>query len=136
MAGSLDEYDLTTVAQNYNLSQYARDTEALGRETLQMTRHGQNAIEGSITLTKKKLLFFSIPFDKGWRALVDGKEDKIERVNIGFMGLMLDKGEHTIELTYRPPFILTGTAISAAGILIFLFLAVFTGKNRRSAAVL
>lgn len=49
------------------------------------------------------MLLFSIPFDKGWTAKVDGAAVPLERVDIGFMGLVLEKGEHRVELEYRVP---------------------------------
>lgn len=38
----------------------------------------------------------------GWKALVDGKETKIYKVNHGFRGILVPQGEHKIEFTYLP----------------------------------
>lgn len=127
----IDEYDLGNVNENYYLAQYRKDIENLWRETLRIIEHGQNKINGKICLTKKKLLFLSIPYDKGWKAEVDGKKVKLERVNIGFMGLILGKGAHTVELNYSPPYIYTATIISVSAFILFIFLAV-KKRNKNS----
>jgi len=125
----IDEYDLGNISDNYSLVQYGKDIGALNREALVITEHGQNIIKGKINLSKKKLLFFSIPYDKGWKAEVDGKEVELELVNIGFMGLIVDKGEHAVELNYSPPYIYAGTIISASAFILFLFLAFIPKKK-------
>lgn len=38
----------------------------------------------------------------GWKAVIDGVETKIYKVNHGFRGIVVPKGEHTIEFTYLP----------------------------------
>ena len=38
----------------------------------------------------------------GWKALIDGEETKIYRVNHGFRGIVVPKGNHKIEFTYLP----------------------------------
>lgn len=68
----------------------------------------------SITLPKKNLVFFSVPYDSGWSATVDGKPAKIERVNVGFMAVACDAGTSSIRFTYRTPGLDTGVRIAAA----------------------
>lgn len=38
----------------------------------------------------------------GWKALIDGVETKIYKVNHGFRGIIVPEGEHAIEFTYLP----------------------------------
>jgi uncharacterized membrane protein YfhO len=68
------------------------------------------------------MLFFSIPFDKGWSAKVDGKKEPLFMINIGFTGLLLDKGEHNIELSFLPPFYYTGAYISLISVFLFILI--------------
>jgi len=127
----IDEYDLSNISDNYSLVQYGKDIGALKREALVITRHGQNTIRGAIILTKRKLLFFSIPFDTGWRAEIDGKKVELELVNIGFMGLIVEKGNHIIELKFTPPFLMPSMIVSILSILLFLFLALFSFSRNK-----
>lgn len=58
-------------------------------------------------------LVLSIPYDAGWSVTVDGKQAALEPVFDGGMSLLeLSAGEHTIEMTYRPPGLVAGIAIS------------------------
>ncbi|MBP5163930.1 MAG: YfhO family protein, partial [Lachnospiraceae bacterium] len=56
----------------------------------------------TISLSRKNLVFFSIPYDKGFKAYVDGEETVIEKVDFGFMAVPVSSGEHEIRLEYRP----------------------------------
>ena len=80
----------------------------------------QNKIEGSITLEKNKMLFLSIPYDKGWEALDNGKEIELKLINYGLTGMILVKGSHDIVLQYSPPYYVFGKAISLISIIIFI----------------
>ena len=86
----------------YNLEQLANDVERLKQDVFNMTIFSQNKIKGNITMQKDKILFFTIPFDKGWRAFDNGKEIPVALVNIGFSGLLLNAGTHEIELRFEP----------------------------------
>ncbi len=79
----------------------------------------------------RELLFFSIPYDKGWRATVDGVPARLHLVNIGFMGLTLSPGLHEIELRYVPPFFYSSALLSALGIVVFSVLALRSRRNSR-----
>ena len=70
-------------------------------------------------LTTPKVLFLAIPHDKGWSATVDGKETVIEKVDAGLMGLLLEKGNHKIELKFEPPYAREGTYISIFSLLLW-----------------
>jgi lipoteichoic acid glycosylation protein len=50
----------------------------------------------------------------GWRARVDGLPAPVAAGNGIFLTVPLGKGEHRVELAYRPPSVLLGLAISGA----------------------
>ncbi len=75
-------------------------------------------VRGDINNNEKGILALSIPLDKGWTAKVDGKRQEIIRVNRAFSGLVLDPGNHHIELSYVSPGFKLGafiTILSLAG---------------------
>jgi uncharacterized membrane protein YfhO len=80
--------------------------------------------KGKIKPDHQKLLFFSIPFDKGWVAKVDNKKVKPLLVNIGFTGILVDPGEHEIELSFVSRFFNLGAVISCLSIIVFLVILV------------
>jgi hypothetical protein len=79
-------------------------------------------IVGKIKLDKSEALFFSIPFDPSWSAKVDGKIVKLYRANLGLMALPLTAGEHSIELSFTPPFWNLSLMLSGLGFTFFVVL--------------
>ena len=57
----------------------------------------------SFSLSRRQLVFFSIPKASGWRAVVNGKETPLQTVNGGFIGLRLSKGVQNIRFSYTCP---------------------------------
>ena len=111
-----------TLPDSIPLKQLAEDYAFRKRDTLVIERHSQNRISGSITLTRKKLLFFSIPFDRGWHAVVDSRPVRLECVSIGFTGLTVDKGRHYVELYFRSPLLPKCAIISGLAIVLYFVL--------------
>ncbi len=120
----------------FNFDIYRKLVDTLKLDTLKINHVSQNKIDASIELKSRKLIFLSIPHDLGWSATVDNKPTEILKANIGFMGLILDKGTHNISLQYRPPFLFQGLIISILAIFVYLGLvAWYFFKLRKIKAV-
>lgn len=95
-----------------------------------VTKSGFNT---KVTRDGDSLVFFSVPFDKGWSATVNGEPVTIEKVNVGFMAVPVKAGESEIVFTYQTPGLHFGIIITlfAAGtaVLYLIISAVF--KSRR-----
>jgi len=113
------ESDTTAIFQ---WTDYANDIAQLKKDTLAIKTFNQNFIDGEVTSTEKKVLFFSIPFDPGWTVRVDGKPAKLLLANIGFSGVLLEPGKHQVELSFLPRFYKTGAIFSFIGIIMFLII--------------
>lgn len=109
----------TLSLSNYTWDVYRKRVDELKKDTLSITERGQDFIKGNIELDKKKVLFLSIPYDKGWKALVDGQEQELKIVDAGMTGLILDKGKHTIELQFTPRFVKIGLIVSLSSLLVY-----------------
>ena len=93
---------------------------SLVTDTLTALHFSQNKITAKANFSGEKLVYFSIPFDEGWTLLVDDKKADLLKVNFGFMGCVLGKGEHTLQLSFSPKhFALTGW-LSIAGMVLFV----------------
>ncbi len=126
--------DSTTIvsASNFNFDIYKNRTDRLKRDTLQITEFSHSNIKGKISLLKTKMLFFTIPFDNGWKIKVNDKDKTLQRVNYGFTGIALPKGEHKIELFYVPQYSKLTNTISLISIIGFWsFLIYFFIRKRR-----
>ena len=71
-----------------------------------------------ITLGRENLVFFSVPYDKGWKATVNGEPVPVEQASIGFMAVRAPAGGNTIRFTYTPPGLYAGILLSAGGLLL------------------
>ena len=52
----------------------------------------------------------------GWRARVDGRHAKVQRVNGAFRGVEAPAGRHEIEFAYRPASVYWGLGLSLAAL--------------------
>ncbi len=93
--------------------------------------YGFNA---KITLDRDNLVFFSVPYDDGWTATVNGKEADIEKVDYGFMAVLCPEGENEIEFTYETKGLFWGKVITFVGIgtlIVYLGAAHFSGRKKK-----
>ena len=77
------------------------------------------------------LLVFTIPYDKGFRATVDGRETEIIPCDVAFMSVWVEPGEHEIAFTYQTRALDLGLAMSACAA-VSLAVYVFIMKKRAS----
>jgi hypothetical protein len=70
-------------------------------------------------------------FSPGWVATLDGAPAEIYPANLAFRGLEVPPGVHDITFRYRPPAVYAGAALSAAGWLVVLALALTRWLRRR-----
>ena len=87
--------------------------------------------QATINMSRDNLVFFSIPWDKGFTAYVDGVETPIEKVDYGFMAILVPEGEHSIRFVWKPYGIEAGIAASIAGILLAAGAAVYDHKKNK-----
>ncbi len=71
-----------------------------------------------IELPRENLVFFSVPYDKGWSATVNGQPAEVVKASIGFMAVRAPAGDNTIRFTYTTPGLFPGLAVSAAGLVL------------------
>ena len=76
-------------------------------------------IIGNISVDKKGTLMFSIPYDKGWKAYIDGKPADLKIAQLAFLGLELEPGNYKIELKFFPPGLKAGIILFIFGIIIY-----------------
>lgn len=66
-----------------------------------------------ISAKEAGVVVFTIPFDKGFSATLNGQETKIIPCDVAFMGVWVEPGEHEIVFTYRTRMLSLGIAMSA-----------------------
>ena len=107
------------------------DCEQLRKTSADSFKTDNNGFTAKVTRDKDNLVFFSVPYDEGWRATVNGKEAEIEKVNAGFMAVKVGKGESTVRFTYRTPGLVNGLLITGgACLLLLLYIMIFSIYKR------
>ena len=66
---------------------------------------------------KDEVVFFSVPYDEGWAAEIDGKACPFFRANLGFMAVIVPAGEHTVTFRFHNGTIVPGLLCSACGVI-------------------
>lgn len=84
-----------------------------------------------IELPSTKMVFFSVPYSKGFTARIDGKEVPIHIANWCMMALKIPTGKHSIAFNYFPPGLKTGTCISLVGLLLLLMIVWIEWKKKQ-----
>ncbi len=117
----------------FNFKIYETFVKELRKDTLQIKKFTNSRITASIELPKTKMLFLTIPYDNGWKIKVNGKNEELSRVNIGFTGIVLQKGKHELEIYYVNQYSQLITYISIISIILFwLFLCFDIYRKRKT----
>ncbi len=111
-------------AEPYEFTRYAyfEDCEKRRENTCEPIKFENSRFSTRFTAgDQDELVFFSIPYEDGWSAQVNGKAAMIERVNVGFMAVRVPKNTTSdIVFEYKTPGLTMGAVISAAGIVLFI----------------
>jgi len=127
--GKYSFQDLKVVCQP--MEKYPVQVEALKADHLENTEFAANKISGTIDLDTSKLLCLTIPYSKGWTAYVDGKKTEILRTNTMYSGIVLDKGNHLVELKYFTPGLKAGLLCTGIGVISFVVMIFYNKKRKR-----
>lgn len=103
----------------FSFDVYRNNIENLKKDTLSLTSFEETHIQGKINASNNELLYLSIPYDKGWHVKIDGKEQSFIKVNAGMSGVLLNKGEHTIDMSYQLPYFYKGLMLALVGLLLY-----------------
>ncbi len=71
-------------------------------------------------LSRENLMVFSVPYDEGWSATVNGEPVDIEKVNVGFMAVRVPEGEAEIRFVYNTPGLVLGAILTLVFIGLFV----------------
>ena len=110
--------------------QDCRERRATAASVFQMNNSGFHA---QITLEKENLVFFSVPYDDGFTAYVNGQETDILQVDEGLMAVLCPAGENSINFVYQPDGIRLSRPLTLGGIAVWLaYTACFVWRRRRT----
>ncbi|MBR5047384.1 MAG: YfhO family protein, partial [Eubacterium sp.] len=131
LKGENDSGYVRLSAATFNQENYESLVQEMTFDTFQVTKMTDCHIEGSFDAVEEEYLFFSIPFDDGWKVAIDGKNTETTTIGNAFLSVIIPEGEHRITLDYVPEGFKTGRLISLAGVLAYLALCICTGRRRK-----
>ena len=97
-------------------------------------RYDSSGFTGTITLEQPNLVFFSVPYEAGWSATVNGQPVDVERVSYGFTAVEAQAGDNVIVFTYETPGLRIGAWLTGAGALLLVLYLLLTRKCRKREA--
>ncbi len=123
-----------TDSLNFDSGTYSKDCKILQTHTCSSFEYGNASFKAQITCPKgqDRLVFFSVPYEKGWSATVNGEKVDIEKVDIGFMAVRVSGGETSdIKFTYHTPGIFEGAAITVVSIILYIVYMIVSAKKNK-----
>jgi len=104
----------------YDDDVYEDDIEILKKNPLNVTKINYDGFEGNVKVEEDGLLFLSTLYQDDLELYVDGKKYKKEKIFDTFVGAELKKGEHKIELKYKPKTIYISLIPSILGLVLLI----------------
>ena len=111
-------------------TQDCADRRAHSCSVFQMNNAGFHA---EITLDKANLVFFSVPYDDGFTAYVNGEKADILQVDEGLMAVLCPAGTSSIDFVYQAAGLSASRVVTAVAIPVWVvYVAYFVRRKRRS----
>ena len=111
-------------------TQDCADRRAHSCSVFQMNNAGFHA---EITLEKPNLVFFSVPYDDGFTAYVNGEKTDILQVDEGLMAVLCPAGTSSIDFVYQAAGLSASRVVTAVAIPVWVvYAAYFVRRKRRS----
>ena len=111
----LNLYSLNTSLLNERLEQ--TKAQELKLETFSATH-----FSGTMDVLEDSTVLTTIPYSTGWKVWVDGQEVETYKILDSLLGFTISKGTHQIEYRYTTPFLLEGSLVSLASLLLLIFI--------------
>jgi hypothetical protein len=110
---------------------FAKDSSA----TITLDSYQPNNLKYTSNNSKDGLAVFSeMYYEKGWKALIDGKETEIMRANYALRAIAVPAGKHSIEFKFDPQVVKTGgliTLVSSIGMLLLLVAGLYLERKKQ-----
>ena len=95
-------------------------------------------LTGTMSLQEDGIVLLTIPYEKGWEVLVDGKPAELLCGDYGFLAFHAEAGTHALTIEFHAPGLKTGALLSGAGWLAWLLLLFFARsltQNKQSVKI-
>ncbi len=122
--------------ESLNAMVYTMDTDKfidafniLNSQGLNVTAYSDTKLTGTINVNEAGILMLSIPYDPSWTLKVNGVKTDITEIAEALIGVELEPGEYTIELSFTPRGYRLGMLISISSLFILFIVYCFYRKE-------
>ena len=103
--------------EDYDLIKDIKPTNKVQFIVEEKTNNGMN---GSLNTESKTVLFTSLPYSNNWKVKDNGKNLETIEVDGGFLGIILEAGEHHLSYYYVSSYFIKGVYCSCAGVILLM----------------
>ena len=121
----------TFKSQIKNVDKLDSLSQSLNQSAFKADKFYNDYITGTINVSAKSVLVFTMPFDAGWNFYDNGAKVQPIRVNHGLTGLIIEPGLHQIKMIYLPPFFYQGWVLFLIGF-IWIIVTIFTSIRSKT----
>ncbi len=118
-------------AYNVDSEVFESAYEILDMGKMNIEKHSQTAIEGTVKAGYDGYLYTSIPFDKGWSIYIDGKKTETFKLGECQLACKIKEGEHKVKLKFEPRGFKYGVIITAVSYLSLIAFLVLRKRKKR-----
>ena len=111
----LNLYSLNTTLLNERL-------EKTKAQELKLETFSASHFAGTMEVFEDSTVLTTIPYSTGWKVWVDGQEVETYKILDSLLGFTISKGTHRIEYRYTTPFLLEGSLVSLASLLLLILI--------------
>lgn len=101
-----------------NVDAFEQSIQTIQKKGISFETSGRTA-QAKVDLTEDQVILTTIPYDKGWKAYVDGKKVEIPTFKDAFLALPVSKGKHTIKFVFLPQGFKLGLGLFVCCLLFF-----------------
>ena len=109
---------------DFNYDTFEKDALELAKTSVDTFTPVANGFTATSSFAEDRFVTFTVPWESGWSATINGEPAEIEKVNRGVMGIRVPAGECEIEFNYVTPGLKAGVVctVGAAVILIIYYI--------------
>jgi len=104
----------------------------LNRYPFQVAKWVDTRLEGEVDTEQAGVLFTSVPYDKGWTVFVDGMKQETGKIFDTFLSVDIPAGRHSVTMSYEPPGLRLGLAVSGGSALCLIAAALLEWKKGKA----
>lgn len=109
-------------------SQMLSDIQNLKQNECRNFNYNSYEFTADISLDNDNLVIFTVPYESGWTATINGNPTDVENIDSGMMAVKCNKGENNIVFKYKTPGLMESAVITIIGIILYVIYLLINKK--------